>query len=273
MNENKEQSTGETQRSGSSIFSFVSSARGRLKHIASTLRVILLPVGSTSAAEDIKKAFSHINPVKASLALAGGIVCVYALTGIYIVNPGEQAIVRTFGKISPTPVSEGIHYRAPWPIGQVQRVNVSEVRRADVGVNLPEHGHDDDAPAELQLITGDENITNVEAIIHYKVRDAAKFLYNVNYDDERLVRDSVEAALVKTIAGVAVDDALGTGKVPAQMAVIKAAQSILDSYDSGIQITALNIQAIAPPSAVAEAFRSVTTAKSEREREINRARG
>jgi HflK protein len=255
------------------VFSVASSIWTRTKVAASFLKIILFPKGSISAGEDIRKAFSHINPVRACLVLVFGLLCVYTLTGIYIVNPGEQAIVRTLGQISTTPVSEGIHYRAPWPIGQVQKVNVSEVRRAEVGVNLPEHEHDDDAPSEMQLITGDENIINMEAIIHYKVKDAAAFLYRVNYDDERLVRDSVEAAMVKITAGLAVDDVLGGGKVPAQMSVIKAAQRILDAYGSGVQITALNIQAITPPNAVAEAFRSVTTAKADKEKEINLAKG
>ena len=87
------------------------------------------------------------------------IVAIYFLTGIYIVNPGEQAVVRRFGSISSQSVGEGLHYRFPWPIDEVQKVNVSEVRRADVGMSLPEHIHQpDEEPQAIQLLTGDENI-------------------------------------------------------------------------------------------------------------------
>ena len=226
-----------------------------------------------SAFDDIKKAFAHVHPRKALLLLLAGIFAVYLLTGIYIVNPGEQAVIRRFGAVQDRPVSEGIHYRLPSPIDQVQKINVAEVRRADVGVNLPEHMHQDDAPQAIQLLTGDENIITSEAIVHYKVKDAAKFLYSVNGNDEQLVRSSVEAALVKLMAGMLVDDILSTEKVQAQNTIMQEAQKTLDSYDSGIQIIAFNIQAVVPPDTVAEAFRDVTAAKEDKEKEINQAKG
>jgi membrane protease subunit HflK len=195
------------------------------------------------------------------------------LTVIYIVNPGERAVVRRFGAILPGTVSEGLHYRWPYPIDQVQVVNVDEIRRADVGLSLPEHMHTDDIPDAVQLLTGDENIIASEAIVHYRVKDAAKFLYSVNNDSEQLVRHSVESALVKMMSGMLVDNILSTEKVAAQNSVVKDAQETLDACDSGIQITAFNIQNIVPPGAVAEAFRDVVAAREDRERAINQARG
>ena len=227
---------------------------------------------STTVA-DLKKAFAHISPKKALLTLALGILGVYRLTGIYIVNPGEQAVIRRFGAVQPTPVSGGIHYRLPFPFDEVQKVNVSEVRRADVGMSLPEHMHENDPPEAIQLITGDANIITSEAIVHYKVSDAAKFLYNVNSNDEILVRGAVEASLVQLMSRMAVDDILSTEKVQAQNCVVEYAQGILDGYDSGIQLTAFNIQAIVPPGEVSEAFRDVTTAREDKERSINEANG
>ena len=94
---------------------------------------------NSDTAQDIKKAFKHINPKKAITAFVVGIFAIYLLTGIYIVNPGEQAVVKRFGKLLPETIQEGIHYRLPTPIDEVQIVNVEEVRRADVGMSLPEH--------------------------------------------------------------------------------------------------------------------------------------
>ncbi len=226
-----------------------------------------------SVVEDIVKAFNHINPRKTSLALVSGFILVYVLTGIYTVNPGEQAVIRRLGKVMNKSVYEGIHYRLPWPIDKVEKVNVSEVRRADVGVSLPDHIHKDNPPQNIRLLTGDENIISTEAIVHYKIKDAANYLYNVNSNDEQLVRNSVEAALVYFTASMGVDDILTSEKVKAQGAIMKKAQEILDSYKSGVQVTNFNIKAIVPPDEVADAFRDVTTAKEDKEKEINQARG
>jgi membrane protease subunit HflK len=223
--------------------------------------------------EDIAEAFSHINPRKAALITLSGFLLVYVLTGIYIVNPGEQAVIRRFGNVLNKPIYEGIHYRLPWPVDSVEKVNVAEVRRADVGVSLPEHDHKDNPPQNIQLLTGDENIVSTEAIVHYKIKDAAQYLYNVNSDDERLVRNSVEASLVQVTAVMRVDDILTNEKVKAQGMIMKQAQDILDGYNSGIQLTNFNIKAIVPPDEVANAFRDVTTAKEDKEKQINQAKG
>jgi len=239
-----------------------------------SLSVLFRSQKDGSAASDIKKAFAHLNPKKIVVTLILGILGIYLLTGIYIVNPGEQAVIRRFGAVLPQTVSEGIHYRLPYPIGQVQKVSVSEVRRADIGMSLPEHVHQpDDAPQDIQLLTGDENIITSQAIVHYKVKDAAKFLYNVNGNSEQLVRYSVEAALVKAMANMAVDDILSTEKVQAQNSIMQQTQETLDAYDAGIQVMAFNIQAIIPPGEVAAAFLDVTTAREEKEKAINEANG
>ena len=227
-----------------------------------------------SAISDIKKAFGHLNPKKVIITMILGILGIYFLTGIYIVTPGEQAVIRRFGAVQPQPVSEGIHYRLPYPIDQVQKVSVSEVRRADIGMSIPEHVHNaNDAPQAIQVLSGDENVITSQAIVHYKVKDAAKFLYNVNGSSEQLVRYSVEAALVKTVANMAVDNILSTEKVQIQNSIMQQTQKALDLYDAGIQVTAFNIQAITPPSEVSSAFLDVTTAKEEKEKAINEANG
>lgn len=244
-----------------------------LKNRFSSIKQTQSEKGRISVIEDIAKAFNHINPKKAVLALLSGFLLVYVLTGIYIVNPGEQAVIRRFGSVLDKPIYEGIHYRLPWPVDKVEKVNVSEVRRADVGVSLPDHMHKDNPPQNIQLLTGDENIISTEAIVHYKIKDASKFLYNVNSNDEQLVRNSVEAALVYLTASMGVDDILTSEKVKAQGMIMKKAQDILDSYNSGLQVTTFNIKAIVPPNEVADAFRDVTTAKEDKEKEINQARG
>lgn len=246
------------------ITGLITAAGARIKKIFSA---------DNAATQDIMRAFSHINPRKAFLFLFLGVLLVYGLTGIYIVNSGEQAVIRRFGAVLPQTITEGIHYRLPFPIDRVRKVNMAEIRRADVGLALPEHMHTSDSPQALQLLSGDENIITSEAIVHYTVKDAAAFLYSVNNNSEQIVRYSVEAALVKIISNMKVDEVLSTAKVEAQNTVIREAQQTLDRYNAGIQIAAFNIQTIIPPSPVAQAFRDVTTAQEDREKAINQARG
>lgn len=222
---------------------------------------------------DMKKAFRHINPRKTIIGLVVAVFMIYLLTGIYIVNPGEQAVIKRFGNVQMGTSQEGIHYRLPFPIDEVQIVNVEEVRRADIGMSLPDHMHENDLPQEIQLLTGDENIISTEAIVHYKIKDAAKFLYNVNQNDEKLVRESVEAALIQAMANMAVDDILSTEKEQIQNNVMSIAQETLERYDAGIQITAFNIQSVKPPQEVSAAFLDVTAAKEDKETRINDAKG
>ena len=222
--------------------------------------------------DDIRRAFGHLKPgvlVPISVAVA---LTVYFLTGVYIVNPGERGVVKRFGRVIET-VGAGAHYRLPWPVDRVEVVNVAKVRRADIGMVLPEHEHAAFLPEKLQLLTGDENIVNVEAIIHYKIKDAARFLYRTNFSEERLLHNAVGAALVELIGQMGVDDILTTEKVSAQAKILWKAQKVLDEYESGLQITAFNIRAIVPPADVADAFRDVQTAKEDREQVINQARG
>ena len=222
--------------------------------------------------DDIRRAFGHLRPT-VLLPIAGAVVLmVYFLTGIYIVNPGEQGVVKRFGRVIATE-GAGAHYRIPWPVDSVEVVNVSEVRRADIGMVLPEHEHPAFLPEQLQLLTGDENIINVEAIIHYKIKDAARFLYRANFSEERLLHNAVGAALVELIGQMSVDDILTTEKIGAQAKILWKAQKVLDQYESGLDITAFNIRAIIPPAEVADAFRDVQTAKEDREQAINQARG
>jgi membrane protease subunit HflK len=231
-------------------------------------------VKSISPLDDVRQAFLNIRWQHLFWIAPLAAVVVYFLMGIYVVNPGEQAVIKRFGKIlEERTAKEGVHYRLPWPIEDVTRVNVQEVRRADVGISLPEHEHGIFPPKEIQLLTGDENFINVEAIVQYRIKDAAKYLYRVNFNDERLMRNAVETALIRLGGRMAVDDLLTVAKLRAQTDVLRGAQDMLDTYDSGLLITTFNIRLIVPPEEVADAFRDVQTAKQDGGKSINDAWG
>ena len=222
--------------------------------------------------DDIRQAFGHLKLAVLIPVAVGMWIVVYFLTGIYIVNPGQQGVVKRFGRVIAA-VGEGAHYRVPWPVDSVEIVNVGKVRRADIGMVLPEHEHPAFLPERLQLLTGDENVINIEAVIHYKIKDPVRFLYRTNFSEERLLHNAVGAALVELVGQMGVDDILTTEKISAQAKILWKAQKVLDTYESGLQIAAFNIRAIVPPADVADAFRDVQTAREDREQTINQARG
>ena len=202
-------------------------------------------------------------------------VIVYFLSGVYVVNPGEAAVVRRFGVVIQPRVTEGLNYRLPWPIDRVDIVNVSAVRRESIGVTAPsgeDHVHDEPMN-KLQALTGDTNIIDVEVIVQYQVRDPADFLLNVDFPPYRLIRETVRGSVTNLIAGLPVDQILTTERQRLQDAIRVDAQRRLDDYRSGLVIVSINLQKAYPPDEVADAFRDVASAGEDKAKAINEAQG
>lgn len=203
------------------------------------------------------------------------LVAAYILSGVYVVNPGEAAVVRRFGIVIQPRVEEGLHYRAPWPIDQVDVVNIATVRRESVGLTESAgEGHIHDEPMDkFRALTGDTNIIDVEVVIQYQVREPANYLFNVDYPPHRLIREAVRGSVTNLIAGLPVDEILTTERQRLQDAIRIDAQKRLDTYNSGLAIVNVNLQKAYPPDEVAEAFRDVASASEDKAKVINEAQG
>jgi membrane protease subunit HflK len=261
-----------------------------------------------SPMEDIKGAFKHIPLKKKGLAylLGGFILSVYLLSGVYTVEPGEVAVSRIFGKEVRQSISEGLHYRLPWPVEAIEKVNVSEIRRVDVGMLSSEgsllfpkkqsaalqsaasksgghEGHSSFSEASKapepspfstknQFFSGDENILEIRMNIQYQIKDASDYLFNINSPDS-LVPSAVRAAVTEFFGQMPVEDLLTVAKSQIQKRIALKAQNMLDGYGTGLYIVNVNLQEVNPPKEVAQAFRDVASAKEEREEKINKAQG
>ena len=261
-----------------------------------------------SPLEDIKGAFKHIPLKKKGLGyLFGGFIfSVYILSGVYTVEPGEVAVSRIFGQEVRQSISEGLHYRLPWPVEAIEKVNVSEIRRVDVGMPSSEgpllfpkkgsptpravagnkgghamHGNvstasesPDPGPmsANNQFFSGDENILEIRMNIQYQIKDASDYLFNINSPDS-LVPSAVRAAVTEFFGQMPVEDLLTVAKSQIQKRIALKAQNMLDGYGTGLHIVSVNLQEVNPPKDVAQAFRDVASAKEEREEKINKAQG
>lgn len=200
---------------------------------------------------------------------------IYILSGVYVVNPGEAAVVRRFGIVVQRRVEEGLHYRLPWPVDRVDIVNTATVRRESVGVTESTgEGHIHDEPMDkFQALTGDTNIVDVEVVIQYQVLDPANYLFNVDFPPHRLIREAVRGSVTNLIAGLPVDEILTTERQRLQDAIRLDAQRRLDAYNSGLAIVNVNLQKAYPPDEVAEAFRDVASAGEDKAKAINEAQG
>ena len=184
------------------------------------------------------------------------LLALYLLSGFFVVQPGEAAVVRRFGGVIAGNVGPGLHYRLPWPVDRVDIVAVNGIRRAE-------------APASLML-TGDENLINVRLSIHYTVADPAAFLLNV-VDPEGTVLQAADAAMRQVVANEGVDALLTVDKSAIQQRAAALTQTALDGYDSGLQVVGVQLLESSPPPDVAEAFRDVASAREDKNTFINEA--
>jgi membrane protease subunit HflK len=203
-----------------------------------------------------------------------GIVLLWLVSGIYIVSPAEQGVVRRFGKMVRI-TSSGLRYRFPWPIEKVDTPRVTEVKRIEVGFRTIDPGPParyQFIPAESLMLTGDENIVDSQIIVQYKIKDPADYLFNVK-DIKGTLHDASEVALRQVIGNSDIDDALTVGKLRIQQEIRELLQRIMDGYESGLLITEVKLQTVRPPKEVEAAFKDVVSAKEDRERLIYEAKG
>jgi len=207
--------------------------------------------------------------------IAGGLILIWLLSGIYIVNPDEEGIVLLFGKYDRT-VGPGPHYHLPVPFENVYKPKVTQILRGEVGFrsvgqgNTFQQGQVRSVPEEASMLTGDENIVNVPFSVQYKIKDAVEYLFNVA-DPARVVKNAAEATMREIIGKSEIDSAITDGKIKIQIDAAILLQSILDRYEIGIQIIAVQLQDVAPPQGVIDAFKDVASAREDKSRIINEA--
>jgi membrane protease subunit HflK len=192
----------------------------------------------------------------------------YLMTGVYVVNTDEHAVVRRFGAVAAR-VGPGMHYRLPWPVDKVNVLKTTSVMKIGVGFTLP--ASDAETLTGIELLTGDTNILNIALVVQYVIGNPADYLFQVQRPEE-LVGMLAQGVLTETVVGMPVDEVLTTGRLAIQRAVQVKTQELLDSYGSGVQVTSASIMSITLDSAVAQAFQDVADAMSDREKAQNEAR-
>lgn len=211
-----------------------------------------------------------------SLPIGGGTIAILALvlwglSGIYIIDPAERGVVMRFGQYVDTTMP-GPHWHMPYPIETVEKVNVEEIRNAEIGYRSGGRAQNSVGVVsrEALMLTQDENIISVQLAVQYRIKDAKDYLFNVVEPDLAL-RAATESALRETIGKSTMDFVLTEGRAEIAAQVQRRTQEILDIYVSGLQITSVNMQDAQPPDEVQAAFADVVKAREDRERFINEA--
>lgn len=197
-------------------------------------------------------------------------VVLWLISGVYIVGPGERGIVLLFGRVVDQAES-GLRYRLPRPIQQHRIVDIATVRRAEVGFRAA-GGSSRSVPAESLMLTGDENIVDVQLFVQYLVRDPVQFLFRARHPETAL-HSSAEVALRAAVGENSIDYTMTEGRVEVQDRVKKQLQALLDLYGTGLLVTEARLLVVDPPREVKEAFHDVVRAWEDRERLIKEAEG
>ena len=197
----------------------------------------------------------------------------YIASGLYRVLPDEQGVVLRFGKFINT-TQPGLHYHFPTPFERVLTPKVTKVNRVDVGFRpASDTGRSSgvgNVPEESLMLTGDENIVDINYSVFWVIKDAGKFLFNIQSPVET-VKATSETAMREVIAKNEIQTILTAGRSNIEIEVQEITQQILDEYNSGIQITQVQTQQADPPAQVIDAFRDVQAARADRERSKNEA--
>jgi len=198
------------------------------------------------------------------LALVAIVLVIWLLSGIYRVDPNEQAVVQRFGAWARTE-SLGLHYHLPTPIETVTIVDVTSRHQTEIG-SLTNRGSSDAGT----MLTGDSNIVELGFVVVWQVRDPVKYIFKVA-DPEDVLQRAAESAMREVIGQTDVQMALNEGRGQIEISSAAILQSTLDRYDSGIQIAAIQLQRVDPPAPVVDAFHDVQRARAELEQARNDA--
>ena len=204
-----------------------------------------------------------------------GVLALFLLIGIftsfYTVDDKQQAVVTTFGAV--TEITEpGLHFKLPFGIQQVDKVDVNVYQKIELGYRTDDNGVTTSLPDESTMITGDYNIVNVDFFVEYRISDPVAYLYSSN-NPEIILKNLIQSQVRNVVGSSSVDSVLTDGKENIQMQVKELVTQILQEYNIGLTLVDVRIQDSEPPtSEVIEAFKAVETAKQKAETVVNDAK-
>lgn len=196
-----------------------------------------------------------------------GFLSIWLLLGFYKIDPDENGIVLYFGKFYSIS-TPGLNYYIPYPFGKLIKQSVTRINTEEFGYSSNSKFSSKDLDAESLMLTGDENIVDIEFQVQWQVSNIEEFTFNIT-EPRIAIRKAAESIMREVIARTPITQALSGGKSEIEITAKDLLQQILDNYKAGVRITSLKLQRVDPPAQVIDAFRDVQTAKADKEKEIN----
>jgi len=207
----------------------------------------------------------------------------WGVSGFYRVQPDEQGVVLRFGAVNRT-AFPGLNYHVPWPVERVLRPAVTRINRVEVGFTSPSGegrpveirglrssaSGSRDLPEESLMLTGDENIIDINFAVFWRIRNAGDFLFNTR-SPEATIKAAAESVMREVIGSTPIQPALTDARARIENDVRAGVQAILDNYKAGVDVTQVQLQKVDPPEAVIESFRDVQRASTDADRARNEA--
>ena len=197
-------------------------------------------------------------------------VLLWLLSGIYIVDPAERGVVLRFGAFQ-TSTTQGPHWHIPYPIEAVYKVNVEQIRAAEIGFRNNQNSSYGGVSSESLMLTKDENMVDVKLAVQYKIANAQAYLFNV-FNPEMTLSHVVQSVIRQVVGDKTMDHVLTTGREQVAQEVKSASQALLNDYKTGLLITAVTMQDAQPPIQVKASFDDVVKAREDEQRYINEAK-
>ncbi len=228
--------------------------------------------GKSGGGGESPQIFSSGNAMKNMGYIAGGLFAVWLLSGLYIIDEGFQGVETRFGQYIGT-TNSGLNWHIPAPIETVEKINVKEQRFIEIGYRSSAGGQAQGSipvPKEALMLTKDENYIDVKLAVQYQVKDAKDFVFNLADPKSTLVQVT-ESALRGVVGGSNMDFVLTEGRSEVVAQTKSEIQKTLDTYNSGIQISSVNLQDAQPPEQVQNSFEDAIKAREDQQRFINEA--
>ena len=218
----------------------------------------------------IKRIFFSGGPdnKKSFLSAALVLLVIWLISGFYKVNANEQGVVLRFGEWVRTTIP-GLHYHLPYPIEVAKTPKVTKVNKTEIGFRIFKESRRL-LPEESLMLTGDENIVDINFSVFWVIKDAGKFLFNLR-SPERSIKSVSESVMREVIGNSRIASVLAEGRKDIEVKSIQDIQTVLDNYGSGVKITQLQLQKVDPPDQVIDSFRDVQRARADKEKAINEA--
>ena len=212
---------------------------------------------------------------KAGLLIALVLLGIWAANGFYRVQPNQEGVPVLLGRFVGTTTNPGLHWNWPAPIGKVYTPDVTAENRIEIGLRTSGESSRRgasvrDMPEESQMITGDENIVDIDFVVFWRISDAPNYLFNIRNPDET-VKMAAESVMRAIIGQTPIQEALTSRREDIEARTLSSLQKLMSEYQAGIQVRQVQLLAVLPPKNVIDAFDEVSRARQDMDRLKNEA--